>query len=91
MHMGVVTYSCPLDKCVCSTPGLPLHWLATVSLHLTCCCRVQVVVAQLVTLFRKVELLHRHLQHSLKVSAESQQWDVGRGVTDCMQRAMDRG
>ena len=62
------------------------------SLHLTCCCRVQVLVAQLVTLFRKVELLHRHLQHSKMLSAESQQCtDVGRGVTHCMQRAMDRG
>ena len=28
--MGAVTNSCPLDRCVCSTPGLPLHGLATV-------------------------------------------------------------
>ena len=71
MHMGVVTYSCPRDTCVCSTPGLPLHGLATVGLHLTCCCTLQVVVAQRVTLFRKVELLHRQLQHSKQLSAEN--------------------
>lgn len=40
-------------------------------LHLTCCGRVQVVVAQPVTLFRKVELVHRHLQHSKGLPAKS--------------------
>ena len=78
-HTAVLLTNVFAQHLACHCMGLRL-WAER--LALTCCCRLQVVVAQLVTLFKKVELLHRHLQRSkhLSVKSHSERWEEDDGL-----------